>query len=143
LEGLLNVAAIQAALVDVAERHESLRTVYPEQDGTPYQEIRSAQGVRQRFTVEDVNEADLPEHLRAAAGYAIDLRRELPMRVWLFCHGPQRHTLMLVVHHIAADGWSMGPLAHDLARAYSVRCKGHSPNFPELAVQYADYALWQ
>ena len=70
----------------------------------------------------------------------MDLSREILLRAWLFCLEPQRHVL-LVLHHIAGDGWSMGPLSQDLARAGVPPAAGEA--FAELPVQYADYTLWQ
>ncbi|WNI27545.1 amino acid adenylation domain-containing protein [Streptomyces sp. ITFR-6] len=81
--------------------------------------------------------------LREAAGRPFDLAREIPLRAELFRTSAERHTLLLVVHHIAADGWSMGPLARDLAEAYAARTAGRPPGRAPLSVQYPDYALWQ
>ncbi|HKA42237.1 MAG TPA: amino acid adenylation domain-containing protein, partial [Burkholderiales bacterium] len=143
LEGEVDGAAMKAALADVIARHESLRTVFPEQDGIPFQQILSVDEAPPAFVMESIPEVELCQALAAAAATRFDLIREIPIRAWLFEIAPQCHVLLLVVHHIAGDAWSMGPLARDFAQAYAARCRAQTPAFDELAVQYADYTLWQ
>ncbi|HVI20188.1 MAG TPA: condensation domain-containing protein, partial [Gaiellales bacterium] len=143
LEGDLDEGALQAAFADVIGRHESLRTVFPQQDGVPYQHVLPPEQAFAGLAVEQVSEAELAGRLAAAAATIIDLEHEMPLRAWLFHLDPQRHVLLLVLHHIAGDGWSLGPLARDVAEAYAARSEGERPVWPELAVQYADYTLWQ
>src|SRR5262249_3551502 len=143
LEGEVDGAAMKAALADVMARHESLGTVFPEQDGIPFQQILSVDEAPPAFVMESIPEVELCQALAAAAATRFDLIREIPIRAWLFEIAPQCHVLLLVVHHIAGDAWSMGPLARDFAQAYAARCRAQEPAFDELAVQYADYTLWQ
>nr|WNA11484.1 nonribosomal peptide synthetase [Kitasatospora sp.] len=143
LTGELDRDALRAALGDLVARHESLRTVFPEADGTPYQRLLAPESAAPRLTVTATTEAELPGALEAAARYAFDLAVEPPLRADLFELSTQEHVLLLVVHHIAGDGWSLGPLATDLARAYTARAEGHTPDWTPLPVQYADYTLWQ
>ncbi|MCP2163205.1 amino acid adenylation domain-containing protein, partial [Goodfellowiella coeruleoviolacea] len=141
LRGELDLDALRAAVEDVARRHEALRTVYPDVDGQPYQEIRDE---LPELVVAATTEEELPATLRAELGRGFDLARELPMRARLYVLGPREHVLLLVAHHIACDGWSAAPLARDLAAAYRARRAGDTtPDWPELPVQYADYTLWQ
>ena len=143
IEGTLDHEALEAALADVVARHESLRTIFPERDGVPFQNILPPHEARCAITALDVAEADLAERLAAAAATSFDLAREIPIRAWLFHIMPERYVLLIVIRHIAGDGWSMGRLWRDLTRAYTARHSGHSPAWPELPVQYADYTLWQ
>ena len=143
LAGDLDVAALDAALADVAGRHESLRTVFPEVDGVPRQEILDPDAGRPRLAVFPVSEGDLNGAVAGTVEAGFDLAREVPWRVRLLRVSGQEHVLVLVVHHIAGDAWSMGVLAADISAAYAARLAGRAPGWGPLPVQYADYAIWQ
>ncbi|MFF4486774.1 amino acid adenylation domain-containing protein [Streptomyces sp. NPDC001544] len=143
LSGPLDVEALRASLGDVVARHESLRTVFPEEEGTPCQLVLDGERARPSFVVTERAREELGTVLRAASLQPFDLTRDLPLRAELFRVAPAEHVLLVVMHHIATDGWSTRPLAQDLAAAYEARRAGAAPVWPELPVQYADYALWQ
>ncbi|GAA3858718.1 non-ribosomal peptide synthetase [Streptomyces sedi] len=143
LKGQLDVGALRAALRDVVLRHESLRTVFPDDSGVPRQHVLAEDEVDIALPVVEVEQSALAEALDAAAAETFLLESELPLRGRLFRVADDQHVLSLTMHHIASDGWSLGPLGADLARAYRARCEGGAPRFPELPVQYADFALWQ
>ncbi|MEU1465826.1 amino acid adenylation domain-containing protein [Streptomyces sp. NPDC005727] len=139
--GTLDVAALRAALDDLVARHEILRTVYPERDGVPFQRV--VPDARPGTTVVGVAREDLEERLREAAARPFDLAVDLPLRATLLRVDDNESVLLVVVHHIAADGWSMTPLLQDLTAAYTARTAGGPPGWEPLPVQYADYTLWQ
>src|SRR5262245_57805118 len=143
LRGELDVGALEAALGDVVERHESLRTIFPERLGVARQEVLAVEAARVRLSVCGVSEGELAGALTAASQAGFDLSREMPLRAHLFALGAREHVLLLVLHHIAGDGWSLGPLARDLSLGYGARLRGSAAAFAPLAVQYADYTLWQ
>ncbi|WP_307853564.1 non-ribosomal peptide synthetase, partial [Kitasatospora sp. RG8] len=143
LSGALDREALAAALCDVLGRHEVLRTVFEATDGEPCQLVLPADGTGFELTVTEVTRQGLDAALGAAAGHAFDLAAEIPLRAQLFVLGPEEHVLLLLVHHIATDGWSTAPLARDLSAAYAARLEGRAPDWAPLPVQYADYALWQ
>ncbi|MFE5587408.1 amino acid adenylation domain-containing protein, partial [Kitasatospora sp. NPDC056531] len=143
LTGTLDRSALDEALADVVARHESLRTAFPEIDGVPCQRVLDPAEARPRARLTEVSQTELPERLAEFARQPFDLAAEAPLRAELFAVAPEEHVLLLVMHHIAGDGWSTGPLARDLAEAYAARCEGRAPSWPNLRVQYADYTLWQ
>ncbi|MFB7509428.1 amino acid adenylation domain-containing protein, partial [Streptomyces broussonetiae] len=143
LTGTLDRAALDEALADVVARHESLRTVFPEVEGVPCQLVLDPAEARPGARLTEVSEAELFERLAEFARQPFDLEAEAPLRAELFALAPDKHVLLLVMHHIAGDGWSTGPLARDLAEAYAARREGRAPHWPALPVQYADYTLWQ
>ena len=143
LSGVLDRQALAAALGDVVGRHESLRTVFPVVDGEPVQQILPADEVTVPLAWTDTDDEQVTDLAVQAAGHVFDLADEIPLRAQVFRTGPAEHVLVLLVHHIACDGWSVGPLGNDLATAYTARTVGTAPAWAELPVQYADYALWQ
>ncbi|MDQ7807540.1 amino acid adenylation domain-containing protein [Amycolatopsis sp. A133] len=143
LTGTLDVGALEAALGDVVGRHESLRTVFPVVDGEPVQRVVPAAAVKLPLTWSDAPADRVPDLVAEAAGYVFDLAAELPVRIRGCSTGPAEHVLVVLVHHIAADGWSLAVLGRDIAEAYAARLAGAAPAWAALPVQYADYALWQ
>ena len=141
LSGRLDQAALELALGDVVWRHEALRTVLAADDEGAHQVVLSS--VKPVLEVAEVSEAQLDAEIVAAARYAFDITSELPVRATLFATGPDSHVLLLVLHHVAGDGWSLPVLAGELTRAYAAYCAGGAPEWQPLPVQYADYALWQ
>ncbi|WP_226438027.1 amino acid adenylation domain-containing protein, partial [Rhodococcus yananensis] len=142
--GYLDIPALQVSVIDVVDRHESLRTVYPATDAGPVQTIGYAASTVPNLQPIDVRSLDeLERHVHTLAGAGFDVTRDAPIRASLFRLGDDDHVLAFVVHHISADGWSMAPLARDVMIAYAARKDWESPTWPPLAVQYADYTLWQ
>ncbi|MFC9892538.1 amino acid adenylation domain-containing protein [Nocardia sp. NPDC127579] len=144
LTGVLDVSALRYAVADVLERHEALRTRYPGPGGLPYQEIVSVADALPGGL--DAETTDDPiGRLTTMMSGGFDVTAAVPLRAVLLTSpgNPEEHLLVVVVHHIAADGVSMAPLARDLATAYVARVEGRSPAWVPLELQYADFALWQ
>jgi non-ribosomal peptide synthetase component F len=143
LKGRLDLAALEGALGDLVGRHESLRTVFAERLGEARQEILPAGSVSVGVEVTAVGEAELAGALCAAACRGFDLGRELPLRAHVFALSAEEQVVLLVLHHIAGDGWSLAVLGRDLGAFYAARLSGVAAELPALRVQYADYTLWQ
>ena len=141
--GPLDRAALAQALTDLTVRHEALRTTFPQIEGVARQRVLSVDDWRPELVVIELAESELDDALAEGARYSFDLATEAPMAVRLFALGPDDHALLLLLHHVAADGWSMGPLTRDLAAAYAARRDGAAPAWPPLPAQYIDYTLWQ
>ncbi|MEU5695584.1 amino acid adenylation domain-containing protein [Actinosynnema sp. NPDC020468] len=133
--------ALRAAFRDVVSRHEVLRTVFSTHDGTPFQEVPDPDAAVVDFRHEQP--ASVQDALRALAAEPFDLESGPLLRARLFSEGARGHVLVVVLHHIAGDAWSLGPLTRDLATAYGARVAGREPEWPPLPVQYRDYTLWQ
>ncbi|WP_156744595.1 non-ribosomal peptide synthetase, partial [Mycobacterium sp. E740] len=146
LSGRLDTHALGQALADVVGRHESLRTLFVAPEGLPQQLVVPAAQADFGWQVIDATgwpDDRVSEAIDAAARYTFDLAAEIPLRASLLRVADDEHVLVAVVHHIAADGWSVTPLVADLGAAYASRSAGQAPGWDPLPVQYVDYTIWQ
>ncbi|WP_374703844.1 condensation domain-containing protein, partial [Rhodococcus sp. ENV425] len=132
MSGRLEVPALEEAVCDVLARHESLRTVYPDLDGYGYQKVLAPSEVRVSLEPVRIEPAQLPGELRALAATHFDVSTDVPIVVRLLCLSPEEHVLVAVMHHIAGDGFSMGPLTRDIMVAYAARSLGNEPAWEPL-----------
>ncbi|MFD4183964.1 condensation domain-containing protein, partial [Rhodococcus sp. NPDC058514] len=145
LSGNLDVDALRAAVGDLVARHEVLRTIYPSAADGVIQVILPAERVELDLGPVDIAESDLHAQVGELVTSGFDVTTEVPVRARLLrISGTESEfVLVVVVHHIAADGSSMGPLVRDVMLAFAARTGGQAPSWAPLPVQYADYSLWQ
>jgi amino acid adenylation domain-containing protein len=148
LIGKLNGAALEAAFQTLIARHETLRTSFVGSDGEPYQIVSA----RASFALELSDLRDLPESGRNAAALALaghymqepfDLACAPLVRALLVQLADEEHVLVIVMHHIISDGWSIGVMIRELSVAYEATDRGIEPELEQLPIQYGDYAAWQ
>ncbi|MEV6843650.1 amino acid adenylation domain-containing protein [Actinoplanes sp. NPDC051411] len=139
----LDAGALRAAVTDVVRRHEPLRTRFPLLDGQPRQRVVPMAELGELLVRERIAPGDLESTVKRVVREGFDLTTQIPLRARLLELGPDDFALVLVLHHITADGASMEPLMRDLGEAYERRRAGLSPQWTELPVQYADFAVWQ
>ncbi|UFR00355.1 amino acid adenylation domain-containing protein [Streptomyces sp. Go40/10] len=147
LRGALDTRVLRRALDEVLRRHESLRTTFPGEH-EPWARVEEAGPVDLRETdlsglPEERRSAAVREHLAAEAARPFDLARDRMLRCALLRLAPDEHLLQLSMHHIAADGWSLGVLIGELGTLYEAFQQGRPSPLPDLGVQYADFARWQ
>ncbi|MEV5317705.1 amino acid adenylation domain-containing protein [Streptomyces sp. NPDC052687] len=143
LRGRLDPDALSAALADVVERHEALRTVFPETGGEPRQVVLETAEACPALDPVRLDPGRLAEEQARFERRGFDLRTDPPLRARLVRLAEDEHVLLLVVHHIACDGWSLAPLARDLGAAYAAHERQEPAELAPLTVQYRDFTLWQ
>ncbi|MBS2537007.1 amino acid adenylation domain-containing protein, partial [Catenulispora sp. NF23] len=144
LYGDLDEPALRTALDGLVERHEALRTTFSERDGHPRQVVHRPRRVE--LAVDDLageSPAALDALLERLAATPFDLATGPLFRARLVRSAPEEHVLILAMHHIATDGWSMGVLGRDLGELYAAACERRRPDLPAPPVRYTDYAAWQ
>ncbi|MFN2634156.1 MAG: amino acid adenylation domain-containing protein [Thermoanaerobaculia bacterium] len=148
LRGALDPAALEGALFAMTARHESLRTTFENREGRAVQLVHAAErvplGVRDLAEVRPSDrERDALRLVNQEASRPFDLRTGPLFRAILFRLGPEDHILLLVVHHIVCDGWSMGILSSELSALYGAFVRGEPSPLSSLPIQYADFAVWE
>ena len=146
LRGRLDKAALNRSLSAIVDRHEVLRTVYEDQGGKPYQVIKGA-GEWKFGEIEGKQYRDDPEGLRKYVERLMrvpfDLSKDHMLRADLININEEEHVLVVVMHHIASDAWSIPIIIKEVAALYKAYSEGTESNLSALELQYADYAIWQ
>jgi amino acid adenylation domain-containing protein len=147
VEGRLDAPALRRAFTEVVSRHESLRTILPIRNGRPVQVLLPGIG-----TLPAIDLSGLPAAIREPAARALvtaealrpfDLASGPLVRFTLLRLAAEEHLMLITVHHIVSDGWSMGVLVNELGALYEACSAGRIASLPELPLQYADFAVWQ
>ncbi|MFT4200258.1 amino acid adenylation domain-containing protein [Gordonia sp. (in: high G+C Gram-positive bacteria)] len=144
ITGDLDLAALQRAVGDLLERQEALRTYYPMSDGDPVQAVSGVEEVLAQQVMDPRPiTGSAVDAVAQVAAQGFDVTERAPFRFAVFSRGATDHVIVIVVHHINADGVSLWPLAADFMAAYAARARGDQPQWQPLGIAYADFALWQ
>ncbi|WP_225000435.1 non-ribosomal peptide synthetase, partial [Cesiribacter sp. SM1] len=145
LQGKLDAAGFEEDFRKIVERHEALRTVFIQHDSVAYQQVMDAGDWELNYVDADafVDPAAIHGLVHKTIQQPFDLSKDFMLRAVLLRISEQEHLLIVVLHHIASDGWSVSVLVKELTELYSARTQNRRPILPKLSVQYADYALWQ
>jgi amino acid adenylation domain-containing protein len=144
LEGQLNIPALERCFNEIIRRHEVLRTTFAEVDGYPVPVVTPA--LEFRIDVDDLSgmeSVEIERRIHAETQRSFSLARGPLLRVRVMRVAEEEHLVVFVVHHIAADGWSMGVIVREVAALYEAYARGDESPLPELPIQYADFAHWQ
>ncbi|HEV8167809.1 MAG TPA: amino acid adenylation domain-containing protein, partial [Pyrinomonadaceae bacterium] len=143
LQGNLNIDALESSLNEIVKRHETLRTTFITIDGRPAQVIAPALTLTLPVLNVDDQENEVERLIAEESRFSFDLTTGPLLRASLLRLGEHEHVLIVNMHHIISDGWSIGILLRELAMFYTAIVKGEQAALPELPIQYADFALWQ
>jgi amino acid adenylation domain-containing protein/non-ribosomal peptide synthase protein (TIGR01720 family) len=148
LSGSLDIQALRHSLREIVQRHEILRTTFPERDGTAVQRIAERcevhiEEIDLRELTRQASEEEVRRHRRAQAERPFDLQNGPLLRVMLLRLEDTSNVLLVAMHHIVSDGWSMDILVQEFGRLYEAHVRGQKPSLPKLEIQYGDYAVWQ
>ena len=144
VKGVLDEEALERAFNDIVQRHEVLRTVFVAGPEGPVQRIAERLEIALvRVDAIGQAEASWQQQIRLEAQAPFDLAHGPLLRARLLRLASDEHLVLLTLHHIVSDGWSMGVLLRELGACYRARARGQTPQLPELPIQYADYAVWQ
>jgi aspartate racemase len=148
LTGTLDREALEASLNAIVERHETLRTTFAAVDGEPYQFVSASNTITLEFndlapSSDAVSEFELKRLMAEFVEEPFDLSRDYSLRVSLIRVGPDEHLLLLAMHHIVSDAWSVNIFLQELSSFYTAFVTKSIPSLPELPIQYHDFAEWQ
>ena len=143
LDGNVDAKTLRKAAVDVVERHATLRTVYPVGVDGVRQVVLEAELVTPALEPVTVNSESVMDRVAELVGTSFDVAVDAPVRGELFRVDEGSHVLALVIHHIAADAWSMDALIRDTVTAYTAHSNAVAPSWAPLPIRYTDYSVWQ
>ncbi|MGI8634584.1 MAG: condensation domain-containing protein, partial [Segetibacter sp.] len=146
LKGTVNTGALSSALQTIVDRHEVLRTVFSEGDGHPCQHVNDAAGWHLSMVEGSAYKDDrqaLQQYIQQLYRHPFNLSQDYMLRGHLIKLDGQDHVLVVTLHHIASDAWSMAVIVKEVVELYSAYEQGRQPQLPSLPLQFADYAIWQ
>ncbi|MEH2262094.1 amino acid adenylation domain-containing protein [Nostoc sp.] len=144
VEGILNVEVLQQSINEIIHRHEILRTTFPAIEGKPLQVISRNLAINiPMLDLQGLEESEVQQIVTKEARQPFDLNNDPLLRVTLLQLGSESHLLVLIMHHIITDGWSMGIFIQELSLLYRAFTLNSPLLLPKLPIQYADFAVWQ
>ncbi len=144
IEGNLNISALEKAIQHLCERHESLRTNFVNQSGKPF--LRISEETKPRLEIvktQHLSPRERENIIEQKRKQTLDLENDRLVQFNLIQISPTENILVILIHHIISDGWSMGILKEELSRFYQAYSENKTPNLPTLSIQYLDFAAWQ